>query len=293
VQLPIELIIEPRNLLRFPDRNGIEYLELLSSIQNDGQLQSILVRPSKRQPGKYEVVDGMCRYTACKQLGVPVMQVTVKDMADDEVLVHQIKCNAIGLETKPVEYAAQIAKIMRANKSLTLPQIAGKLNKSPEWVRRTLGLLRLTVKCQDAVNKGTMPLSSAYILSTLPKRLQNEQFENACQCTTQEFRALAAGVVKKFREAVKQGRLEAYYDAEFEPQPYLRPLNEVLNEIKHRHFGPVAVAGAKIKSAIDGFYLGLKWAASLDPLSVRNQKKAAEGRIAKQLHTKAKRKKRQ
>ena len=57
-------IVEPWVVLRLVNRESVEYLELRDSMADKGSLNSICVRPSPRQPGKFEVVDGLYRRAA-------------------------------------------------------------------------------------------------------------------------------------------------------------------------------------------------------------------------------------
>ena len=66
--IPLDQIVEPWVVLRIVDRESVAYLELRDSVAHQGILNSICVRPSARKPGLYEVVDGLYRYTAAREL---------------------------------------------------------------------------------------------------------------------------------------------------------------------------------------------------------------------------------
>jgi len=101
--IPLVEIVEPWVILRPVNRGSVEYLELRDSLAAVGFLNSICVRPSKRKPGKVEVVDGLYRYTAAKELDLPAAPCIVKyNLTDQDVLAAQIQANALRPETTPV-----------------------------------------------------------------------------------------------------------------------------------------------------------------------------------------------
>ena len=99
-EIPLDQIVEPWVVLRVVNRESVEYLELRDSLAHQGFLNSICVRPSLRQPGNYEVVDGLYRRAACCELRRPTMPCIVKhNLTDEDVLAIQIQANALRPET--------------------------------------------------------------------------------------------------------------------------------------------------------------------------------------------------
>ena len=95
-EIPLDQIVEPWIVLRIVNRESVEYLELRDSIAHQGLLNSICVRPSTRRPGYYEVVDGMYRWTAAKELRLSALPCVVKhSLTDQDVLAIQIQANAL------------------------------------------------------------------------------------------------------------------------------------------------------------------------------------------------------
>jgi len=66
---------------------------LINSIKEVGLLQPLIVRPSKRYKGKYEVVVGKRRYYALKALGYRNVPVIVKELSDREALILSLSEN--------------------------------------------------------------------------------------------------------------------------------------------------------------------------------------------------------
>ena len=101
--IPLDQIVEPWVVLRIVDRESVAYLELRDSVAHQGILNSICVRPSARKPGLYEVVDGLYRYTAARELRLPALPCIVKHgLTDADVLAIQIQANAVRRRRPPL-----------------------------------------------------------------------------------------------------------------------------------------------------------------------------------------------
>lgn len=276
-EIPLDQIVEPWIVLRIVNRESVEYLELRDSIAQQGLFNSICVRPSKRRPGYYEVVDGLYRWTAAKELRLPALPCVVKNrLTDRDVLAIQIQANALRPETTPIEYARQIKRILDAiavkeGRDATLAEVSNLIHKSPDWIRQQLGLLGLRADIQKAVERGEIPLCSAYVLAKLPKVQQMSLVAAAKTTPAREFAPLAARLVKQIQEAARQGKL---YDLckDFEPVPYLRPLKEVLAEYREHRRGGLTLTKAGSVTPLDGWYLALQWVLNLNAESIREQR---------------------
>lgn len=275
--IPLAEIIEPWVILRIVNREAVEYLELRDSIAHQGLLNSICVRPSVRRPGHHEVVDGLYRYTAAQELRLPALPCVVKhNLTDQDVLAIQIQANALRPETTVIEYARQIKRIMdaiaaREKRDATLAEVSNLIHKTPEWIRQQLGLLELRKDIQKAVERGEIPLRSAYVLGKLPRVQQAQLLVLAKTASAKEFVLIAGRVVRRIQEDARQGKLYDYC-RDFEPVPHLRPLKEVLAEYREHCLGGLALAAARSRTAVDGWYLALQWALHLDEDSIREQR---------------------
>lgn len=281
--IPINRIIEPRTMLRLIDKGSVEYLEMRDSIAVEGFWNSISVRPAK-DDAKYEIIDGLYRYTCARELGLESVPCIIKyNVSDDAMLAAQIQANAIRPETKPVEFAMQMKRILTRQPEMTFDELAHMIHKSPNWVRHILGLLKLSREAQKMVDRGDIPAQSAYMLAKIPRRFQADFFDQARTLSVREFRALAASVIKQFTEAVKQGKMEAFWCSEFKPQAYLRSLSDIQQEADRQEFGALLVTIEQCKTPVDGFYAALRWAMHLDHQSVEDQERAARARSRQPL----------
>lgn len=276
-QISLEQIIEPWVILRIVNREAVEYLELRDSVAAQGLLNSICVRPCVRRPDYYEVVDGLYRYTVARELRLPQLPCVVKhNLTDEDVLAIQIQANALRPETTVIEYARQLRRIMdtitaRQARDATLAEVSNLIHKNPEWIRSQLDLLSLRADIQKAVERGEIPLGSAYVLAKLPRVRQVEFIALAKTAPVREFAPVVARVVRQLQEAARQGKLHDYC-RDFEPVPYLRPLKELLAEYRGHRFGGLAIVKAECKTPVDGWYVALQWALHLDEESIREQR---------------------
>jgi ParB/RepB/Spo0J family partition protein len=286
--IPLDQIIEPWVILRVVNRESIEYLELRDSLSAVGPLNSICVRPSVRRPDRYEVVDGLYRYTAAMEVRLPALPCIVKhNLTDNDVLAIQIQANALRPETTTVEYARQIKRIMdaltaRKGVDATLADVSNLIHKSVDWIADQLRLLILRPDIQRAVERGEIPLKSAYMLAKLPRVHQSELLATAKTASAREFVSVAARLLKQIQEAARQGRLHDFCK-DFEPVPHLRPLKEVLDEYREHQLGGLALTKAGSQTALDGWYLAVQWALNLDEESLRQQREKVASRTRASL----------
>ena len=271
--IPLDEIVEPWIVLRAVNRSSVEYLELRDSLSAVGFINSICVRPSKRKPGKVEVVDGLYRYTGACELRLPAVPSIVKHgLTDEDVLAIQIQANALRPETTPIEYARQIRKIMAARpETMTLAELSVRLHKNSEWIGHQLSLLELVKDAQRAVERGEIPLSAAYALARVPRIRQREFLALAKTTPVKEFLPLVNGFIQSWRKGVVLGKL-GDLDKEFEPVPFLRNLKDVLAEYQGRQSGGLLLSAAECKTPVDSWYLALQWVLHLDEPSVNEQR---------------------
>ena len=273
--LPIHVLREPKIKLRDVNRDSIEFLEMRDSIREKGILQSLLVRPIG---DAYEIIEGMYRYTCAREVGLEKLPCIIRECSDDEVLVLQLQANAISPETKQAEYAQQLKKLLVRNSGMTIRQLACLIRKSPAWVGKSLELVNLLKEIQVMVDRGAIPIENAYMLAKIPRSMQRDYVDRAKLMPRSEFRPLAAACIKQFREAVKQGKMDAFYSDKFQAVAHLRSLKLIEDEMKRKAVGALICAGEGCESVLDGFYAGLRWACHLDKASVREQEAAIRSR---------------
>ena len=266
-------LVDPPVVLRLVCRGSVAYMELRDSIADRGILNPILVRPSGRFPGKYDVADGLYRVNGARDSGRTPVPALVKDLTDDDLLAIQIQANALRPETTPTEYARQIKRIMEVRPNATMAEISNRiLHKGPKWIGETLGLLQLKKEYQTAVDRGEMPLGSAYELARVPYKFQAQFFDLARTMPVTEFRAAVQAFLKQFQEGVRQGKLDAFFTEDFKPHPHMRPLKEILPEFEKPRCSALILIAENCKTPLDAWRAALAWVMHLDRESVENQR---------------------
>jgi len=278
--LPIHVLREPKIKLRGVNRDSVEYLELRDSIREKGILQSLLVRPVE---GGYEIINGLQRYTAAREVGRDALPCIIRECSDDEALVLMLQANAISPETKQAEYAQQLKRLLVRNPGMTQGELACLIRKQPRWVGKCLDLTNLLKEIQVMVDRGEIPIENAYKLATIPRSMQKDYVDRAKVMPAREFKPLAAACVKQFREAVKQGKMDAFYSDEFRPEAHLHHVKEIVHEIEKKEVGALICAAEDCLNVLDGFYAGLRWACHLDKASVRQQEAGVRARREREV----------
>jgi len=278
--IPTDQLVEPWVVLRLVNKESVEYLELRDSLADKGFLNSICVRPSSRQPGKYEVVDGLRRFTAARELLLPLVPCTIKhNLTDEDVLAVQIQANAVRLDTTPTEFARQLKKILSCKPGMTIAQLATMVHKHPSWVREKLHLLALRADIQKCVDRGEIPVESACKLARIPRVHQPQFVDLAKAAPVAEFRVTVAAFIKTYQEAVRQGKMDVFYDPDAKPVPHLRNVKELLSEYEQPCAAPLILAEQDCRAPLDGWRLALQWALHLDAKSVEEQRRNIQLRL--------------
>ena len=163
-EVPIELIHRnPEQPRQHFSETEIE--ELTASIRDKGVLQPILVRPSPKTPGEYEIVAGERRWRAAQKAGLVVLPVLVRDMADDRAFEIAVVENVQREDLNAMEEAQAYASLMR-RMNYTQDKAASAVGKSRSHVANTLRLLQLPDSVQDHVLFGRLTAGHARAILT-------------------------------------------------------------------------------------------------------------------------------
>ena len=270
--VPIDQIVPNKIALRAVDTSGESYIELRDSIKEVGLLESVSVRERTLEDGSviFELINGLHRYTACKELGLTEIMASIHDMANGAVMEAQIIANANKIETKPMEYTRQLYRILQMNPLMTERELSQKLGKSPAWINGRLKLTRIKDdNIKTLINEGKISLSNATALSGLPEEEQPNFVEDAMVESPDIFIPRAAARVKEINEAARKGQKAA---EEFTPVPHLQKMASIKDEMVSGEIGTELIISAGIKKPVDAFKLALKWVLNLDDKSVASQK---------------------
>jgi len=287
-QLQLSQIRENPVALRAVNRQGEQYKGLCDSIKSKGFLGAVTVR-EKVDPATeetyYELVDGLHRFSACKDVGLTTINVDVTDLDDDDVLKVQLMANEHRVATRPVEMSQQLRRILSRNPLMTEASLAAELGKSPKWIQDRLGLNKIeNAKIQTLINEGKIKLANAYTLAKLPPEEQINYVDTAMQDQPDEFLPKVNKRVKEIKDAKRQGRDTS--KTEFEPVAFLQKVKDIKTEHETHEAGAASIAQQGLQSAQDGWNAAIAWILHLDPVSVDDQKAKHDQRLADRAEAK-------
>lgn len=278
-KIPVALIRENAEALRqVVNKQTPEYIELVDSVRKRGILNPILVR-ELRDPvtgGKfYGLIDGLHRYNAAMDSGFDMIPAQIGSLEEGDLLEAQILANVHRIETKAAQYSKALVKVLGANPTLTISELAGRLSQSPKWLQDRLGLVKLTPAIQKLVDDNTLGLTNAYALAKLPPEKQEELLQQAIAKSPAEFVSQADNVRRELAKAKREGRPAV---AQFEPVERQQKLGLIKSERVIANENPAesaVVKGAKangVTTVEQAIAYTLNWVLHLDPVSIAKDK---------------------
>ncbi len=122
--------------------------ELAASLREDGMLEPILVRPSQRQPGKYELAAGERRWRAAQLVDIAQCPAKILEMCSDARMRRiALLENLQREELTPLELAETYSTLMEERdeqgQKFTIRSLATMLHKDRSHVDDHLALLRV------------------------------------------------------------------------------------------------------------------------------------------------------
>lgn len=163
-EIPIELIEanpdQPRR--HFAEA---ELAELSQSIRESGVLQPILLRPSPRKPGMFEIVAGERRWRATQAAGHHAIPAIVRELTDERAFEVAIIENIQREDLNAME-EAQAYQSLIGRSGYTQDKAGQVLGKSRSHVANTLRLLQLPASVQDHVLYGRLSAGHARAILT-------------------------------------------------------------------------------------------------------------------------------
>lgn len=288
-EIPLKQIRESKVALRDVDKEDEKYLGLVDSIRDHGVLNAIVVRELGKEDGEmvYGLIDGLQRFTASGDAGKASIPAQIIELSDAQVLEAQIIANVHKIETKKFQYAKQLEKILAENPFMTMNELAGRLNKSSQWLGDQLNLSKLPNEVGALVDEGKIGLSNAYVLSKLPVDEMANFIERAMTQQPTEFAPQVNSRMKEIREARRQGREAA--SEEFNAVPFLQKMAPIKSELDQPQALLHLLETQKPKTPVDAAKLTLQWVLSIDPLTLAERKRKYEEKRAQDKADKEKR----
>lgn len=165
--------------------------ELAASIQKDGLLQPILVRPMGG--GKYQIIAGERRWQACKIVGLKTVPVRIKDADDDLALELALVENVQRSDLNPIEEAYGYRRMME-RRNLTQSEVAQAMSKGRSTVANALRLLELPEEAQQLLFEEKITAGHARAILSIPTKEGRQKLTDklvADKLTVREAEAIA------------------------------------------------------------------------------------------------------
>ena len=175
--------------------------ELADSIKSKGLVQPILVRPSKSNPGDYEIIAGERRWRAAQVAQLHEISAVIRNLDDVESLEIAIIENVQRADLSPIEEAAGYKKLME-NYGHTQEALSEIVGKSRSHVANIIRLLSLPHSIQDMISQGSISSGHARAImnSAFPEQLAEKIIdENLSVRQTEALVKSKKPIVKKLK----------------------------------------------------------------------------------------------
>ena len=144
--------------------------ELAQSIKENGLIQPIIVRKSPVLG--YEILAGERRYRASIAAGLAEVPVIVKQLSDQDMMLHSIIENLQRENLNPIEEAKAYQSLI--DKGFTHTEIAEKMGKSRPYITNLVRLLGLPKHILTEVESGKLSQAHARLLIQLSSDKQDK-----------------------------------------------------------------------------------------------------------------------
>jgi len=167
--LPIE-VMQPGQYQPRTNMDPESLQELASSIQAQGIIQPILVRPIATD--KYEIIAGERRWRAAQIAQLEEVPVLVRDIADEATLAVALIENIQRENLNPIEEAVGLKRLVDEF-GLTHEEMAKSIGRSRTAVTNLLRLLSLSHGAKQLLEHGKIEMGHARALLGLPTEQQD------------------------------------------------------------------------------------------------------------------------
>ena len=144
--------------------------ELAQSIKENGLIQPIIVRKSPVLG--YEILAGERRYRSSIAAGLSEVPVIVKQLSDQDMMLHSIIENLQRENLNPIEEAKAYQSLI--DKGFTHTEIAEKMGKSRPYITNLVRLLGLPKHILTEVESGRLSQAHARLLIQLSSDKQDK-----------------------------------------------------------------------------------------------------------------------
>ncbi len=169
VSIPIDKIwVNPKLVFR-KWSNKQKFETLRESARAKGIIEPIVVRGDQKKP---ELVLGLLRYLAAKEVDLKDIPAIYRDISDQDVLLLRLAGNN-QQELNPFDEALYIAKLVN-DFGMAMKDVAREIGRGQTTINGRIKLLSLCEDIQRMFFEGTLPLESAINLVDLSAEEQKE-----------------------------------------------------------------------------------------------------------------------
>ena len=220
----------------------------VESVAQFGVLAPLVVRP--REEGGYEIISGHRRQHAAELAGLKTLPVIVRNMDDDQAVIHMVDSNLQRESILPSERAfaykmkLEAIKNQGARSDLTSRQVVGKLeaadlvgkssDESGRQVQRFIRLTNLIPELLELLDQKKISFNPAVELSYLTTSEQRDFFE-AMQDTQNAPSLSQAQRIKKLSQEGKCS-YDAIYDIMGEEKKAEMDRVTIKNDVLRKYF---------------------------------------------------------
>lgn len=184
----------------FFDQDALD--ELAASIEKNGVLQPIIVRPIDGT-GRYQIIAGERRWRASGQAGLKDIPAVVESFSDKDALEIALVENIQRQSLTPVEEAEGYSRLQQEF-SYTQEQLASDLGKSRSHITNMLRLLQLPTKVKDYLSAGQLTMGHARALVGNENAVELADKIIAKGLNVRQAEQFAKGYRSKARKAAKK-----------------------------------------------------------------------------------------
>ena len=213
--------------------------DLAKSIEKDGLLQPIIVRPFE---DGYQIVAGERRYHACKKVGLETIPVRI-------ISVDDLQCQAIALvenlqrdNLNPIEEAWAYKRLMELGNYKQV-DIANAISKNPSTISNALRLLDLPEEVQEMMFEGTITAGHARAILSIPAEDEEKRIQLGKKIADEKLSVREAETIARLYGVQGLGK------AKREPSP--KAFKLVARRLRKKLDAPVKVKTTRGKNKIE------------------------------------------
>jgi ParB/RepB/Spo0J family partition protein len=157
--------------------------DLAATIEEDGLLEALMVRPAPDRKGQFEIAAGERRFRALEHLReqgrIPAdwpVPVQIRELDDQELLTLALVENLLREDLHPLDEAFAYKRLV--DEGVRTAEIARRVKRTQRHVQLRLQLTTLDPKVQEAFRASEINLAQARILATAPPERHVPAFEH-------------------------------------------------------------------------------------------------------------------